>query len=241
MEKVRISKYLSEQGIMSRRAADEQITLGHITVNGTAAVLGQKIDPDADVVKYNGKRVGGEIRKVCVMLNKPAGYVTTMNDEMGRKCVSELVADVGERVYPIGRLDRDSEGLLLLTNDGELANMLTHPKYHKPKVYHVWISGRVADEKITALSRPINIDGYITRPAEVGKVTGCEEFTVLAITLFEGRNRQIRKMCERDELQILTLRRMSIGEIRLGTLSPGKWKFLSEKQIESLKKGGGNA
>lgn len=241
MEKIRISKYFSDRGIMSRRAADDEITKGNVTVNGQKAVLGQKIDPESDAVMLGGRLVGGEVRKVCIMLNKPRGYVTTMSDEKGRKCVSDLTLDLGIRVYPIGRLDRDSEGLLLLTNDGELANMLMHPRYHKPKVYHVWLPGRVPDEKITALCRPINIDGYITRPALVKKVTSSGEFTVLAITLFEGRNRQIRKMCERDGLEILTLRRVSIGEIKLGTLAVGKWRLLTAQQIESLKKENNNA
>lgn len=235
MEKIRISKYLSDQGIMSRRTADEEISAGRVSVNGKTAELGQKIDPGSDVVTYNGKPVGGEVRKVCIMLNKPRGYITTMEDERGRKCVADLVSDVGVRVYPIGRLDRDSEGLLLLTNDGELANMLTHPKYHKPKVYTVKVRGEVDEKTIERLGRPFNIDGYITKPAEVKKLGEADGITSLSIRLFEGRNRQIRKMCDKCSLEVAELRRISIGEIRLGELPSGKWRQLDPAQIKKLK------
>ena len=235
MEKIRSSKYLSEQGIMSRRTADEEISAGRVSVNGKTAELGQKIDPGSDVVTYKGKPVGGEVRKVCIMLNKPRGYITTMEDERGRKCVADLVSDVGVRVYPIGRLDRDSEGLLLLTNDGELANMLTHPKYHKPKVYTVKVRGEVDEKTIERLGRPFNIDGYITKPAEVKKLGEADGITSLSIRLFEGRNRQIRKMCDKCSLEVAELRRISIGEIRLGELPSGKWRQLDPAQIKKLK------
>ena len=235
MGKIRISKYLSEQGIMSRRTADEEISAGRVSVNGKTAELGQKIDPGSDVVTYKGKPVGGEVRKVCIMLNKPRGYITTMEDERGRKCVADLVSDVGVRVYPIGRLDRDSEGLLLLTNDGELANMLTHPKYHKPKVYTVKVRGEVDEKTIERLGRPFNIDGYITKPAEVKKLGEADGITSLSIRLFEGRNRQIRKMCDKCSLEVAELRRISIGEIRLGELPSGKWRQLDPAQIKKLK------
>ena len=162
MSEMRLQKYLSEQGILSRRAAEEEIRRGKITVNGSPAVLGMKIDPGRDTVLYRGKKVGAPRRHVYLMLNKPRGYVTTMHDEEGRPCVAQLVADVGTRVYPVGRLDFDSEGLLLFTNDGELANKLTHPRYHKSKVYHVKLRGEVSAEKIAALSRPMEIDGYLT-------------------------------------------------------------------------------
>ena len=153
-----------------------------------------------------------------------------------RPCVAQLVADVGTRVYPVGRLDFDSEGLLLFTNDGELANKLTHPRYHKSKVYHVKLRGEVSAEKIAALSRPMEIDGYLTKPAHTTVVTRKEDFTMLAMELFEGRNRQIRKMCESLGLVILSLKRISIGEVKLGNLTPGKWRYLTRSQVESLKK-----
>lgn len=220
---------------MSRRAAEEEIKKGNIKVNGARAELGQKIDDERDVVEYRGKIVSADSHHIYIMLNKPAGYVTTMSDEHARKCVAELVSDVPERVYPIGRLDRESEGLLLFTNDGEFANRMMHPRYHKPKIYHVKIRGKVEPEKVTALSRPMKIDDYITKPANVSVVTLKEDYTVLAIELFEGRNRQIRKMCEQVGLFIMTLRRISVGNVKLGDLRPGKWRYLTKSEVASLK------
>lgn len=234
MEPIRIQKYLSEQGIMSRRAAEDEIRAGRVLVNGSPATIGQTIDPGRDVVEYGGETVGGGVRKVYIMLNKPAGYVTTMSDERGRPCVAELVKDVGARVYPVGRLDIMSEGLLLMTNDGELANKLTHPKYHKPKIYHVKISGALSPEKLGALSAPFDIDGYITKPAEISVVSMDQDETVVRMTLFEGRNRQIRKMCEKLGLHIKRLTRTAIGDVKLGNLAPGKWRRLTKTQIDSL-------
>ena len=220
---------------MSRRAAEEEIKKGNIKVNGARAELGQKIDDERDVVEYRGKIISADSHHIYIMLNKPAGYVTTMSDEHARKCVAELVSDVPERVYPIGRLDRESEGLLLFTNDGEFANRMMHPRYHKPKIYHVKIRGKVEPEKVTALSRPMKIDDYITKPANVSVVTLKEDYTVLAIELFEGRNRQIRKMCEQMGLFIMTLRRISVGNVKLGDLRPGKWRYLTKSEVASLK------
>lgn len=236
MGELRLQKYLSEQGILSRRAAEEEIRRGRIKVNGLTAEIGMKIDPERDKVEYDGKTVGEKLRRVYLMLNKPAGFVTTMSDELGRPCVAELVKDAGTRVYPIGRLDLESEGLLLFTNDGELANRLMHPKYHKPKLYHVKIRGEVSAEKIAALGKPMRIDDYLTKPAHIAVVTRKKDFTVLAMELFEGRNRQIRKMCEALELSILTLKRVAIGEVRLGNLPLGEWRYLTRAQVESLKK-----
>ena len=220
---------------MSRRTAEEEIKKGNIQVNGARAELGQKIDDERDVVEYCGKIISADSHHIYIMLNKPAGYVTTMSDEHARKCVAELVSDVPERVYPIGRLDRESEGLLLFTNDGEFANRMMHPRYHKPKIYHVKIRGKVEPEKVTALSRPMKIDDYITKPANVSVVTLKEDYTVLAIELFEGRNRQIRKMCEQVGLFIMTLRRISVGNVKLGDLRPGKWRYLTKSEVASLK------
>ena len=236
MEEIRIQKFLSGEGVMSRRAAEDEIRAGRVLVNGTPAEIGQKIDPDRDVVTYKGKVIGGGVRKIYIMLNKPVGYVTTMSDEKGRRCVAELVEDVGERVYPIGRLDMESEGLLLLTNDGELANRLTHPKYHKPKVYHVKIAGDVSPDEVAALSRPFDIDGYITRPAKISMISKKQDETVLKMELYEGRNRQIRKMCEQLGLRIRVLKRISVGDVHLGNLAPGKWRHLTRAQVESLRR-----
>ena len=221
---------------MSRRAAEDEIRAGRVLVNGTPAEIGQKIDPGRDVVTYKGNVIGGGVRKIYIMLNKPVGYVTTMSDEKGRHCVAELIEDVGERVYPIGRLDMESEGLLLLTNDGELANRLTHPKYHKPKVYHVKIAGEVEPDTVAALSRPFDIDGYITKPAKISMISKKPDETVLKMELYEGRNRQIRKMCEQLGLRIRVLKRISVGDVHLGNLAPGKWRHLTRAQVESLRR-----
>lgn len=236
MGEMRLQKYLSEQGVLSRRAAEEEIRKGRVRVNGMPAVLGMKIDPSADTVEYKGSVVTSSARHVYLMLNKPRGYVTTMSDEMGRPSVAELVNDVGMRVYPVGRLDLDSEGLLLFTNDGDFANRLTHPKYHKPKIYHVKIRGEISPDKLSALGRPMEIDGYLTKPVTISVVTRKQDYTVLAMELFEGRNRQIRKMCEMLDLRIMTLKRISIGDVKLGGLAPGEWRYLTRWQVESLKK-----
>ena len=172
MEEMRLQKFLSAQGIMSRRAAEEEIAAGRVKVNGEVADIGTKIDPERDRIEYRGKVIlGGDKRKVYLMLNKPRGYLTSMSDDRGRPCVSELVSDVGVRVYPIGRLDLESEGLLLFTNDGDFANRLMHPRYHKPKTYHVKLAGEIEPEKVQRLSEPMDIDGYMTKPAEVSLIT----------------------------------------------------------------------
>ena len=220
---------------MSRRAAEEEIKKGNIKVNGARAELGQKIDDERDVVEYRGKIISADSHHIYIMLNKPAGYVTTMSDEHARKCVAELVSDVPERVYPIGRLDRETEVPSVFSHSGEFANRMMHPRYHKPKIYHVKIRGKVEPEKVTALSRPMKIDDYITKPANVSVVTLKEDYTVLAIELFEGRNRQIRKMCEQVGLFIMTLRRISVGNVKLGDLRPGKWRYLTKSEVASLK------
>lgn len=237
MEKIRLQKYISDCGIMSRRAAEEEILRGRITINGEKAELGCKIDPAADQVLWKGKPVkkSENSKYVVIMLNKPRGYLTAMKDDRGRPCVSELVEDLGCRVYPCGRLDLESEGLLLMTNDGELANRLTHPAYHIPKIYHVRVSAEITPEQLKALGRPMEIDGYITKPAQVEIVTRKQDYSVLAFTLHEGRNRQIRKMCEKVGLRVVNLKRIAIGNIKLGLLKSGSWKKLTREQVEYLK------
>lgn len=236
MEQIRLQKYLSEQGVMSRRAAEEEIRAGRVLVNDAPAEIGRVIDPERDVVKYNGEVIGGSKKKVYIMLNKPVGYVTTMSDERGRPCIADLVGGVGSRVYPVGRLDIMSEGLLLLTNDGELANKLTHPRYHKPKIYRVEISGDVDDETARALSVPFNIDGYITKPAKISVVSKGADMTMLEMTLFEGRNRQIRKMCDSLGLHIRKLTRTAIGDVKLGNLALGRWRHLTKTELDALRR-----
>lgn len=234
---VRVQKFVADCGLMSRRKAEEEIQAGRIKVNGERVEQGRKIVPGVDRVEYLGRPVEQPRgnRMVYIMLNKPRGYVTTMNDELGRKCVAELVEDVGCRVYPCGRLDLDSEGLLILTNDGALANKLMHPGHHIPKLYTVKVKGKVTEQQLRKLNLPMVIDGYETQPAVAKILSMKEEETAIGITLFEGRNRQIRKMCEQLSLTVLSLKRIAIGSITLGNLKSGTWKRLSRTQVEYLK------
>lgn len=240
MTQLRLQKYLSDAGIMSRRAAEEQISAGTVKVNGITATIGQKICPETDVVEYNGKVVKIGFKKyVYIMLNKPRGYVTTASDEKGRPTVVELCREVGSRVYPVGRLDMDSDGLLLLTNDGDLANKLTHPRHEIPKIYLVTVSGKVDRDTLKKISSPMTIDGYTILPVETN-VHSIDNnprgiTTTLKMTLYEGRNRQIRKMCEQCGLTVKRLSRVAIGDIKLQGLKSGCWKHLTKTQIEYLK------
>lgn len=235
----RLQKFISDSGVMSRRAAEREITAGRVTVNGVPAVIGQKVDPAKDHVAINGKPVQprrAAVGYTYIMLNKPAGYVTTMSDDKGRRCVAELVEDVGCRVYPVGRLDYDSEGLLLLTDDGELTNRLTHPSHGIAKIYHVKIRGEITPGELAALRAPMTIDGYEIKPVSTEIVKRAEGFTTLRMELSEGRNRQIRKMCEQCELEVLKLRRIAVGELTLGDIRPGKWRHLTRSQVKYLKR-----
>ncbi len=238
MEPIRISKYFTDCGIMSRRAADAAVEAGEVKVNGARAVLGQKITPGADKVTWKGKPIEmpAQAKKICVMLNKPRGYVTTLSDEKGRHTVAELVANAGVRLYPIGRLDMDSDGLLLLTNDGELANRLAHPKHEVQKVYHAVVGGHVTTEQMTGLCQPIEIDGHETAPATVRKVAYDGLLTLLEVTIHDGRNRQVRRLCEREGLTVRKLTRVSEGSLQLGNLPEGQWRKLSEGEIRRLKR-----
>lgn len=236
MDSVKLQKYFSDCGVMSRRAAEEEIKKGRVTVNGRVAELGLRIDPEADVVEYRGKRIlGGASERVCIMLNKPRGFVTTLSDEKGRRTVAELVSTLGRRVYPIGRLDMDSDGLLLLTDDGELANRLTHPRHEIPKIYHVTVLGKVSEEQLGRLSSAMTLDGYEILPVKTDILDFDGRSTLLSMTLYEGRNRQIRKMCETVGLKIDRLCRVAIGEISLGSLELGKWRMLTDDELAYLR------
>ena len=238
MAPIRLQKYFTDCGVMSRRAAEEQIRLGKVRVNGIIASVGDTVEPGIDKVELDGKIIIPMTEEsVCIMLNKPRGYVTTMSDERGRKSVSELVCDLGMRVYPIGRLDMDSDGLLLLTNNGSLANKLTHPRHEIPKIYRVSVKGIPTAEQLKKLGAEMKIDGYKILPVKVEMITRArtpEESSVLQMTLYEGRNRQIRKMCDAVDLKIRRLSRISIGKIALGALTPGKWRRLTKKEIDYL-------
>ncbi len=231
---VRLQKYISECGIASRRKAEELISLGKVKVNGRVASIGDKIDPKRDDVVVMGKKIKKTKKNTYIMLHKPRGFITTLNDEMGRKCVAQLIEDVGTRVYPVGRLDRDSEGLLLLTDDGEFANAMTHPAKHVPKTYRVTIRPSINEEQITALTTGVEIDGRMTLPSEVRVIEKTEGRVVIEIIIYEGRNRQIRKMCEVLGLEVARLKRTQIGSVKLGMLKAGDWRNLTEDEVHKL-------
>lgn len=235
--KIRLQKYLAENGIASRRKSEELIERGKVRVNGHPAHLGDKVDPKRDLVTVSGERVQpAETGNCYFMLNKPRGYVTTMRDEMGRKCVAELLEDVDCRVFPVGRLDRDSEGLLLFTNDGEFANMMTHPSMHVSKTYRVTVRPKADEEQLVALSSGVVIDGRKTMPASVQVLGEETDRTVFQITIHEGRNRQIRKMCEAVGLETIRLKRISIGSVKLGSLPVGQYRELKKEEVAALRR-----
>ena len=234
--KERIQKVLSEQGICSRRAAEQKIAAGKVKINGHPAKIGDKIDYK-DVVSIDGERVYFERKteKLCYALYKPRGFVTTLADELDRKCVSDLMAEVGVRLFPIGRLDKDSEGLILMTNDGALANMLMHPSRKVGKLYRVSVSPAITEEQLIALSSGVVLDdGYKTQPAVIRTISADNEHTSLEFTLYEGKNRQIRRMCEAVGLRVNRLKRMAIGPIKLDRLAPGKYRLLSKTETTAL-------
>ena len=237
MQSVRLQKFLADAGLMSRRKAEEEIERGNVSVNGHLATIGQKIDPRADLVTYRGKKVAFEKREYTyIMLNKPRGYLSSTSDDRGRKCVTDLLDGVDARVYPVGRLDLISEGMLLLTDDGELKNRLSHPSHSLPKLYRVKVLGEVNEERYKILTSELEIDGYKIRPVEVSVGESDESGTVLKMTLKEGRNRQIRKMCEIAGLTVKRLSRVSIGNLKLNNLPVGKWRYLEQNEVDYLYK-----
>lgn len=233
-DRIRLQKYLSMCAVASRRKAEELIAQGKVKVNGKVAQIGDKISPKHDTVTVSGRKIVGSRKHYYIMLHKPRGYITTMDDEMGRKCVAELVRDVGARVYPVGRLDKDSEGLLLMTNDGEFANHMTHPSKHIPKTYRVTVRPDVTENMLTAFATGMEIDGRITAPADAHIIEKQDNRVVMEIVLYEGRNRQIRKMCESLGLEVARLKRTSMGSLKLGMLPPGKWRELKEDEVHKL-------
>lgn len=237
-EYIRLQKFLADSGVCSRRAGEKLIEQGRVTFGGKRAVIGDKVPEDTTGVRVDGKQIFPRKKdNVYLMLYKPRGYVTTSKDELGRKCVSDLIKKERARLYPVGRLDRDSEGLLIMTNDGDLANKLMHPSNHIPKTYRAIIKGKVGSEALSALSGGIYLSelDYTTSPADVELHEIKEDRTVLLITIYEGKNRQIRRMCEALGLEVLRLKRERIGKLSIGTLNSGQYRKLSEKEINYLK------
>jgi 23S rRNA pseudouridine2605 synthase len=237
--KIRLQKFLSEAGVASRRKAEEMIKNGAVKVNGITAQIGDSVDPKKDTVLVKGKKVIKQKTMRYILLNKPRGYVTTTDDDLGRKCVLELVKDVKERIYPVGRLDRVSEGALILTNDGAFANAMMHPSKHVPKTYRVTVRPEPTSEQVDILSTGVEIDGRLTAPADVYVISKEEGRAVLEIVLYEGRNRQIRRMCEALDLEVARLRRVAVGPIKLGMLPTGQWRDLTDDEVNTLFKAAG--
>ena len=226
----RLQKILSARGVASRRASETMIQEGRITVNGVVALLGQSADPDVDEILLDGKPLPTGSEYVYIMLHKPRGYVTTLSDEKGRRTAAQLVEDCGVRVYPVGRLDMDSEGLLLFTNDGEFANMLMHPKHEVEKSYLTWVT-EFSEQTLQRLKKPVELDGYTVRAPKVRVIKP----GLLEITIHEGRNRQVRRMCEAAGMQVTRLKRVREGKLNLGDLPLGKWRYLTPSEVDQLK------
>ena len=236
MAQERLQKIIAECGVASRRKAEELIAGGFVKVNGRVAAIGAKADPRADVITVHGKKLERADEPIYLMLHKPRGYVTTMEDEKGRKCVASLVESVGARLYPVGRLDRESEGLLFMTNDGAFANAMMHPSAHVDKRYRVTVRRRLEDADLLPLREGMLLpdDPRKTLPAGAQIVTAEENRTVLEITLREGRNRQIRRMCEQLGWEVIRLRRVAIGSVKLGMLPVGQYRALTPKEVKEL-------
>ena len=230
----RLQKILSARGLASRRTAETWIQQGRVTVNGIPAQLGDTADPEQDEILLDGKPLPQGQEPVYILLNKPRGYVTTLSDEQGRPNAAQLVADCGVRVYPVGRLDMDSEGLLLFTNDGAFANALMHPKHQVKKTYDVWVTGYVPGAEIR-LARPIELDGYTIRKPEVKLLKAEGNRARLRVTIHEGRNRQIRRMCQAAGMTVTRLRRIREGSLSLGDLAPGAWRHLTREEVARLR------
>ncbi len=227
---MRLNKYIAASGICSRRKAEEYITSGKVKINNKIVTeFATNVDENVDNVYVNNKKIKLEDEKKYIMLNKPIGYVTTNSEQFNRPSTKDLVK-IKERVFPIGRLDMNTEGLLILTNDGKFANRLTHPSHNIEKTYIVKIKGRVTDEKINALTKGVNIGDYITKEAYVEKL----EDNKLKIVISEGKNRQVRRMCEAVGLYVLKLKRIKIGNLELGNLPLGKYRYLTKKEVEML-------
>lgn len=238
MRDVRIQKVLAEQGVCSRRAAEQLIREGRVKLNGRPVSIGDKMDPAKDLLSVDDRKiyVPKKTEKYYYMMYKPRGYITTTSDERGRKTVMDLIADAPVRVYPVGRLDKDSEGLLLFTNDGDFANLLTHPSHGVSKLYRVTVRPHATEEQIIALTDGVVLDdGSRTLPAVIRVMADEPERTVLEMTIREGKNRQIRRMCEAVGLDVIRLRRSALGAVKLGMLQPGQYRELTAQEVAALR------
>ena len=230
----RLQKLISAAGMASRRRSEELIKAGKVTVNGIPALIGDSADPETDIIFVEGRLLAEPAERTYIMLYKPRGYVTTLKDEKNRRCVSELVKDIGVRLYPVGRLDMYSEGLLIMTDDGEFANRLMHPSSQTDKTYYAWVKGKFSETALKVLESPLVIDGYRISPAEVKIIRSDEDYTQLSIRIHEGRNRQIRKMCDCAGLKLTKLKRVSEGSLSVGDLKPGQWRYLTEDELQDF-------
>lgn len=236
MSEIRLQKYMAEAGVASRRKSEELILQGRVEVNGNVVTVpGTKID-GTEIIKVDGKLIKPEENKVYILLNKPVGYISTAKDQFDRKTVIDLVSNVKERIYPVGRLDYDTSGIILLTNDGELANRMTHPKHELPKVYRAIIKGALSQNEISMLQSGIIIEDYKTAPATVKVINAADNSSTVYITIHEGRNRQVRKMFEAIGHIVLRLKRIAIGPISIEGLEEGKWRNLDQKELTALRK-----
>ena len=243
MEKIRVQKLLSDAGYCSRRRAEALITAGKVKCNGHPVHLGDKALP-TDLLTVNGERVYLPRKKVFryIMLNKPRGYVTTLSDEQGRRCVTDLLDGIEERVYPVGRLDRNSEGLLLFTNDGSFANGIMHPSRQVSKTYRVTVRPPVSEEQLAQMAAGVKLDdGFQTAPANIVEKVSEPTRVVLLVTIHEGKKREVRRMCDAVGLEVVRLRRISIGPLKLGMLKPGEWRDLTSEELRALRTAIGRA
>lgn len=234
MELIRLQKYIADCGVASRRKAEELIQLGCVKVNGNVVTeMGTKVC-DSDRVEVNGKVIKPETKKIYILLNKPSGYVTTVKDQFRRPTVLDLLKGVDERVFPVGRLDYETTGLLILTNDGDFTYKMTHPKHEMEKTYLAVIAGVPTDEEISRFEKGLQIEDYTTSPAKLKVISSKESTCVVEVTIHEGRNRQVRKMCETIGHPVLSLKRISLGKVTLGDLKEGSWRELTSSEVESL-------
>lgn len=236
MEQIRLQKFLAEAGVASRRKAEELIAQCRVRVNGAVVTeMGKKV-AEGDYIEVDGKRVELKEKKVYIVLNKPSGYVTTVKDQFDRPTVLDLLGDIKERVYPVGRLDYDTSGLLLLTNDGDFAYRLTHPKYEKKKVYISEVVGIPSQQQIIEFEKGLEIENFVTAPAKFRILEKKQNSSVVEITIHEGKNRQVRKMCESIGHPVIKLKRVAMGELNLANLPEGKWRYLEKKEVDLLKR-----